>query len=471
MKKVYITPGRAGFRIFGDFKRGAYKMKIDARRDVASTAACCSRRSRGRSRSRRASRSSSFAASGRYLPRSAWNNLGIKHLNVDAVNLVVRQVPAREPRVLDRQRRRRRRRRAHEQRDPQEDDPAARRSRCADDDVARRRVDAAARRRRACSSCGSSASARRRRRACCSRTCRSSRRRRRRRTSRGSSASRCGRSTWTRAEPLDGVEVTPRAQERQDRRALHDRAASSGCTLDANADADPDQAEPFALIARSGDDLTYIRYKRSARRRRRVEHVGRAVRRRRRRIARRCSPTAACIGPGDTAHVVAIVRDQQGHARPTQALPIDVKLIDPRAKVVKKLTLQDQRRRRDRARSRRSPAFADTGHWRVALSVADKPLAVVRPAGRGVRARAHEGHGHAEEARRARRRQRSRSTSTRSYLFGGSAVDSGVELTCTIEPARFSPDGERRPHLRRRAEGQAGRRSARRAASSIRRAS
>ena len=25
------------------------------------------------------------------------------------------------------------------------------------------------------------------------------------------------------------------------------------------------------------------------------------------------------------------------------------------------------------------------------------------------------------------------------YLFGGSAVDSGVELTCTIEPDRFSP--------------------------------
>ena len=35
----------------------------------------------------------SFAMSGRYLPRSAWNNLGIKHLNTEAVNLVVRHVP------------------------------------------------------------------------------------------------------------------------------------------------------------------------------------------------------------------------------------------------------------------------------------------------------------------------------------------------------------------------------------------
>ncbi len=35
----------------------------------------------------------SFQGTGRYLPRTAWTNLGIKHLNVDAVNLVVREVP------------------------------------------------------------------------------------------------------------------------------------------------------------------------------------------------------------------------------------------------------------------------------------------------------------------------------------------------------------------------------------------
>src|SRR5205085_431934 len=28
VKKTYITSGRAGFRVFGDFKRGVYKMKI-----------------------------------------------------------------------------------------------------------------------------------------------------------------------------------------------------------------------------------------------------------------------------------------------------------------------------------------------------------------------------------------------------------------------------------------------------------
>ena len=33
------------------------------------------------------------AVSARYLPRTAWNNLGIKHLNIDQANLVVRRVP------------------------------------------------------------------------------------------------------------------------------------------------------------------------------------------------------------------------------------------------------------------------------------------------------------------------------------------------------------------------------------------
>src|SRR6185503_5022782 len=37
-------------------------------------------------------------------------------------------------------------------------------------------------------------------------------------------------------------------------------SGASGCSMQTTAD-DIDQAEPFALIARRGDDLTYIRYK------------------------------------------------------------------------------------------------------------------------------------------------------------------------------------------------------------------
>ena len=34
-----------------------------------------------------------FIAQGRYLPCSTWNNLGMRHINVDEVNIEVRHVP------------------------------------------------------------------------------------------------------------------------------------------------------------------------------------------------------------------------------------------------------------------------------------------------------------------------------------------------------------------------------------------
>ena len=53
---------------------------------------------------------------------------------------------------------------------------------------------------------------------------------------------------------------------------------------------------------------------------------------------------------------------------------VDVKLVDPRAKVAKKLTLKTNAASVI-AFDHVLPAFADTGHWRVAMTVADKPLA------------------------------------------------------------------------------------------------
>ena len=92
VKKPYITSGRAGFRVFGDFKRGVYSIKIDAGATSVDGGVLLSAFARSFSVSARKPQLS-FMASGRYLPRNAWTNLGIKHLNVDAVNLTVRQVP------------------------------------------------------------------------------------------------------------------------------------------------------------------------------------------------------------------------------------------------------------------------------------------------------------------------------------------------------------------------------------------
>src|SRR5262249_51784720 len=91
-KKTYITGGKAGFRVFGEFTRGEYTLtvprgvrSVDGGVVIADFAHAFSVPAR--------KPQLSFAASGRYLPRSAWNNLGVKHLNIEAVNLFVRQVP------------------------------------------------------------------------------------------------------------------------------------------------------------------------------------------------------------------------------------------------------------------------------------------------------------------------------------------------------------------------------------------
>src|SRR5690606_38663603 len=135
---------------------------------------------------------------------------------------------------------------------------------------------------------------------------------------------------------------------------------------------DPDQAAPFALIARRGDDLTYIRYKDL-----RADVVESSTSGAPYVAA---TPYRAAVfsdrgvyRPGDTAHVVAIVRDGKDRA-PDPALPVEVKLIDPRAKVARKLTLTTNSAGVI-ALDHTLPQFADTGHWRVALSAGDKPLA------------------------------------------------------------------------------------------------
>ena len=135
-----------------------------------------------------------------------------------------------------------------------------------------------------------------------------------------------------------------------------------GCTLVAKADDDPDNAVPFAVVARKGDDLTYIRYQDLKADVAESSTSGTPY------VAE--TPYRAAIfsdrgvyRPGDTAHVVAIVRDAKDHA-PDQPLPVDVQVFDPRAKVVKKARASrptPPASSRSTRRSRRSPTPATGG--------------------------------------------------------------------------------------------------------------
>ena len=150
------------------------------------------------------------------------------------------------------------------------------------------------------------------------------------------------------AEPLDGVDVSLVRKSGKVVATCTTRGGD-GCTLAARPEGDPDDAVPFAVIAKKGDDLTYIRYQdlradvaessTSG-----VPFVGRA-----RRTAPRSTRDRDVYRPGDTAHVVAIVRDAKDRA-PDQPLPVDVQVLDPRAKVVQKARAADQPGRDGRAR-------------------------------------------------------------------------------------------------------------------------
>ncbi|HEY5935760.1 MAG TPA: MG2 domain-containing protein, partial [Kofleriaceae bacterium] len=433
IKKAYMTAGRAGFRVFGEFKRGAYSIKIPAGVKSVDGGILYAPFSRSFAVPARKAQLS-FAASGRYLPRSAWSNLGIKHMNVETVNLVVRHVPA-ENLVfwLGNE--------GTDQVDDRTGDVILKKTIQLrnDGDVAGTTwLDVASLLPATTKGVlelklvgvGTKAT---------SRLLLTN-------MSLVAKKTAVPKKPWLQtvnvwalgmenASALDGVEVSL-VRKSGKSVAKCKTSGPKGCVLTVEPDKDPDQGVPFVLIAKKGDDLTYIRYEDL---RGSVTDSGTSGT-----PFVADAPYRAAIfadrgvyRPGDTAHITAIIRDAKNLA-PDKPLPIDAKIIDPRAKVVRKLALKTNPGGLvviDHA----LPAFADTGHWRVQLSVADKPLA---------------GHDiQVEEFVPERMRvtiapkQEDAQLGTKvaldvsaQYLFGGSALDSGVDLNCSIEPTEFAPE-------------------------------
>ncbi len=431
VKKSYITAGRAGFRIFGDFKRGAYAMKIDAGARTVDGGMLLAPFTKSFSVSARKPQLS-FAATGRYLPRTAWTNLGIKHLNVEGLNLVVRQIPP-ENLVFwlgnD----------GTDAADERTSDVILKKSipLRGDADVGATTwldvahlLPATTKGVLELRVVGVGAQA-------TSRLMLTNLSLVAKKTAPADKPWMQTVQVWAldmdSADTLDGVEVDLVRKSGK----IVGRCTTSGdhgCSL-TGIDDDLDQSEPFALIAHKGDDLTYLRYtdlradvaesSTSG-----VPYIADV-------------PYRAAIyadrgvyRPGDTTHITAIVRDVKDHA-PDKSLPVDVQVIDPRAKVVRKLQLKTNPSgvvTFDHA----LPPFADTGHWRVSMTVANEPLAEYNlqveefvPERMKVTATAKRPEvvvGDKVEFEVAAQ-----------YLFGGSAVESGVDLSCSVEPTRFEP--------------------------------
>jgi alpha-2-macroglobulin len=432
VKKAYITAGRAGFRVFGDFKRGVYKVKIDSGATSLDGGVVLASYARSFSVSARKPQLS-FAASGRYLPRTAWTNLGIKHVNVDTVNLVVRQVPSENLVFWLGE--------ASDAATERTSDVILKKTlplRASPDAAATTWLDVATLLPATTKGVlelklvgvGSEAS---------SRLLLTNLSLVAKKSSPAGKPAEQTVQVWAldmnSAEPLSGVDVElVRKSGKVVARCT--TQGGDGCTLAAKLDGDPDDAVPFAVIARKGDDTTYLRYQDL---RADVAESSTSGPPYVSDVPYRAAVYAdrGVYRPGDTAHVVAIVRDSKDRA-PGQELPVEIKVFDPRTKVVKKLTVKTNPAG-EVALDHAFPAFADTGHWKVAMTVADKPLV-------SHDLQVEELVPERMEVTATPRRADLLLGSTveidvgARYLFGGSAVDSGVELTCAVEPTRFVPE-------------------------------
>jgi len=210
---------------------------------------------------------------------------------------------------------------------------------------------------------------------------------------------------------------------------------AGGCRLTV-PDKGIDPSPPFALIASAGPDFTYLKFAdlevspadavthgppyRDARPYRAGLYADRDV-----------------FRPGETVHAVAIVRGRDDRA-PAAGLPLEVQLVDPRQRVA--------RREHGRTNSAGVVAFdlsladfAPTGRYRLEALVGKERIGQLRfsveefvPERMKAAASLTAPHYLGTDAASVR--------ATARYLFGGSAEGSRVELTCRLEPSGFSPD-------------------------------
>ncbi|MBN1208467.1 MAG: hypothetical protein JXB05_26640 [Myxococcaceae bacterium] len=427
--KFSLSPSRRGFRIFGDFKRGTYTMRINAGTLSQGGGRLLSDFQNRYSISARKPQVS-FTSAGRYLPRSAWRNLPLSHLNVDSVDLTLRHVPP-ENLVFwmsnDGQE-------AADERTSNvlfsktiplngTDDvltsayldvgsmvPATTRGVV---EVLARRDDAQAAARILLTDLSLVA--------------------KRGGTGKGQEEVLVWALGMESTEPLSGVEVSLVKKSGQ-AVARCTTSGADGCKLQVPAQT-VDTAAPFALIARKGEDLTYLKYSELKTEIANSDVQGEPYRAE--------APYRASIysdrgvyRPGDTAHVAAVLRDQENKAPPA-GMPVELRVVDPREREFKKVTLKTNEAGLV-ALELPFAAFQDTGSYKVALRVADRDVASYGvqveefvPERMKVTA-AVDKPGYLQGAGVPVKVEAA-------YLFGGSAEGSPVELTCRLEPSDFRP--------------------------------
>ena len=451
-----VSPSRGGFHVLGDFRRGTYSVRLDAgARSVDGGALHTTWEGEVRVPPRAAK--VAFTSSGRYLPRSAWRSLPITHVNVEKVDVVVRQVPP-ENLVFW----------ASEDRS----EAATERNSTV---VARATVAVSAPADAqgtawldvgalvpkttkglleiSLSGGGSTANARllltdlnlvaKRRQTIGAGGVSGGTREPGARSPTAPPARGGGEVSrseeviaWAldagTTEPVSGVELSlVRKSGQAVARCTTD--GEGGCVLASTPDLDP--SAPFALLARRGDDFTYLKFDDLKAGVAEADVSGEPFTGTRPyRVA--LYADRGVYRPGDTAHAVAVLRGAEG-AAPKAGMPVELRLVDPRGKIARKVT-QPTNAAGVVTLDVPFAAFADTGRWRLVAFIAadevgERTLQVEEfvPERMKVTAAADKpGTLLGEDVVVG---------VAAKYLFGGTPKGSKVELTCTLEPAAFAP--------------------------------
>lgn len=422
-----LTPGRGGFRLFGDFDQGEYELDISQGLRTVDGGVLPSRYKTSFEIPQRSPRVD-FVSEGRYLPRHAWQLLPVRHLNVEEARLEVRHVPS-ENLVFwmsDE---------TSERADERTSNLIATARlplRGSQDVEATSYLDLSSHvpqdvrgllELRLRGAAGGQDTAR---------ILLTDLHLVAKRTAAGEVA------VWAldndTLEPAGGTEV-----------ALVRKSGYVLARCETNRDGacrllppqnPTDKTPPFALLARRADDLTYLKFAdlevavqeervsgepyRGGRKYRAAVYTDRGVYR-----------------PGETAHLAAILRGEELTA-PDAGMPVQAKVIDPRGKPIRSATLTANAAG-FLTLDLEFPDFASTGRYEVELAVAEKTIGETSfqieefvPERMKVEAEAVTANVElGDEVRLA--------VAAR-YLFGGVPKNHRVELLCELEPGRFSPE-------------------------------
>jgi hypothetical protein len=222
-----------------------------------------------------------------------------------------------------------------------------------------------------------------------------------------------------------------------------------GCRLVPPA-GEVDPNPPFALIARKGGDLTYLRFADLRAEVQEARVSGEPYRpslaadvngedEPARNLHYKAAPYSdrGVYRPGETAHLAAIVRTADAPRAPQLATPVEVALLDPRGRVTERHTLATNAAGYVTLDTR-FPDFADTGRYEAQFTIAEREIGRLAfqveefvPERMEVEAEAGADAYLLGDAMTVEVSAR--------YLFGGVPAGQRVELGCELVAGRFTP--------------------------------